>query len=212
MVLLNTLRCRQTPHVNTTTLGGLLGLWALLCQPAHAVTEAEMVQQLRLPAAATVSADSDAGTAKALNDFRLPDRTGICRGNERDGVSASKLVVVAMPPASAPHLSLGLQFEYASYRLTPADKLQLDALAQALIHPELRQGRYTVAGHTDASGDALSNERLSCARALNVREHLIDRGVPADRVSAYGYGSARPVVPGNRDSTQNRRVEIRRAE
>ena len=81
-----------------------------------------------------------------------------------------------------------------------------------MAHPDLRNASFTVAGHTDSVGDATVNLKLSCARSMAVREYLLQQGVAADRLSAYGFGSARPVVPGAADAAVNRRVEVRRAE
>jgi outer membrane protein OmpA-like peptidoglycan-associated protein len=68
--------------------------------------------------------------------------------------------------------------------------------------------RVEVQGHTDATGDPAYNLALSEARANAVRRALIERGVPAELLSARGYGPQRPVgdnaTPEGR--RQNRRV------
>jgi outer membrane protein OmpA-like peptidoglycan-associated protein len=84
-------------------------------------------------------------------------------------------------------------------------------LAQALQADNMQNVRVAVAGHTDAQGNAQGNLVLSCARAISVRNFLIQRGVSADRLGAYGFGANRPLVPGSAASSLNRRVEIRRA-
>lgn len=67
-----------------------------------------------------------------------------------------------------------------------------------------------VAGHSDSTGPAEPNMRLSQQRAESVRGVLIEAGVPAGVVTARGYGSTQPVAD---DATEqgraaNRRVEI----
>ena len=69
-----------------------------------------------------------------------------------------------------------------------------------------------MAGYTDATGSRQVNERLSLRRAEAVRAFLVSAGVPADRLTARGYGPADPVAsnatPAGREL--NRRVEFRR--
>lgn len=68
----------------------------------------------------------------------------------------------------------------------------------------------TVEGHTDSAGDPSQNLALSNYRALVVRQALIDLGVPAESITAVGYGSTRPVlVDGVEDKSASRRVEFR---
>ena len=53
---------------------------------------------------------------------------------------------------------------------------------------------------------------LSCARAIAVRRYLVGKGVAEARLTAYGFGSVRPLA--GEDSAvaaANRRVEVRKA-
>lgn len=67
-----------------------------------------------------------------------------------------------------------------------------------------------VVGHTDNTGAASYNQRLSQDRANSVSNVLIGAGVPRQRVVAYGRGEDQPVAsnltPEGR--AQNRRVEF----
>ncbi|MBR3603255.1 MAG: OmpA family protein [Elusimicrobiaceae bacterium] len=67
-----------------------------------------------------------------------------------------------------------------------------------------------VRGYTDASGSEKKNLALSKKRANKVANSLQIRGVPAENISAKGYGSANPIVSNNTPEgrEQNRRVEI----
>jgi outer membrane protein OmpA-like peptidoglycan-associated protein len=85
----------------------------------------------------------------------------------------------------------------------------LDQLAQVMnAHPEI--GHIRVEGHTDATGSARVNQRLSERRAKAVMQHLIRRGhVDRHRLSSTGYGSTRPLVPNattEEENAQTRRV------
>jgi outer membrane protein OmpA-like peptidoglycan-associated protein len=68
-----------------------------------------------------------------------------------------------------------------------------------------------VSGHTDSTGDRLSNMRLSAARAGSVADFLIRRGVRRERISATGFGDTRPVAPNETEAgrAQNRRIVFR---
>ncbi len=104
----------------------------------------------------------------------------------------------------------GVNFESNSATLTAASRAILDRVAEALLAwPEVRA---EVGGHTDSSGSEAYNQRLSERRAQAVREYLISRGIPADRLTARGYGESRPIADNGTESgrAKNRRVELRR--
>ena len=85
----------------------------------------------------------------------------------------------------------------------------LDELASVILaYPELQ--KIHVEGHTDNIGSAESNLSLSKDRAISVRKALVDRGVEADRLAAFGYGEKRPIATNETDEgrEQNRRVEF----
>lgn len=68
-----------------------------------------------------------------------------------------------------------------------------------------------IEGHTDDVGDDTANLKLSQGRAQAVASYLMSKGVAAGRMTAIGYGEAKPIVandsPLNR--AKNRRVEFR---
>ena len=168
---------QSVAHVTLATLA-----WLATCAHSGGMTEAEMVRQLSSrPAAA--SNDPNAAFAnealhtKSLARVRKPDTQGACLADRSASVNTKTLVVIALPPAEAPQVTLPLQFANASHELSTADMQQLITLARAMRSNELHDARFTVAGHTDASGDPLFNEKLSCARSLAVRTFLIEQGV-----------------------------------
>ena len=75
---------------------------------------------------------------------------------------------------------------------------------------EYPTAKFTVEGHTDSVGGESTNQKLSEARANAVRDFLIDKGIGADRLTAIGYGEAKPIATNNTRAgrAQNRRVEI----
>ena len=70
--------------------------------------------------------------------------------------------------------------------------------------------RVKIEGHTDSSGAADYNLKLSDSRANAVRKALIERGIEADRLEAIGYGESKPISSNSssKGRAQNRRVEF----
>jgi outer membrane protein OmpA-like peptidoglycan-associated protein len=98
-------------------------------------------------------------------------------------------------------------FAFDQAVLLPGALSGLDQVAEALSH---RKENILVEGHTDARGTDAYNYDLSYRRAQAVRDYLIARGLPPERVRAVGAGESRPVAD-NRTSegrANNRRVEI----
>ena len=85
----------------------------------------------------------------------------------------------------------------------------LDRLADQLQRMNNLQ-RVLIVGHADSTGNDAINDPLSEARAQSVKDFLVGRGVPADRIHTEGRGSRDPVASNDnpRGRAQNRRVEI----
>ena len=102
----------------------------------------------------------------------------------------------------------GILFDSGSARLAGSSTAELEQLLAAL---ESTPGlRIRIEGHTDASGGASTNQRLSQQRAEAVKGWLTGRGVAGSRLEAVGYGEDRPVADNGTAAgrEQNRRVEI----
>lgn len=101
-----------------------------------------------------------------------------------------------------------LAFASDSREVAPAARDALDRIATVLQSAPDTHVR--VIGHTDSTGSAPYNQKLSEARAEAVMNYLMDQGVSDDRLEASGLGEEMPVVD-NRTAegrAQNRRVEI----
>ncbi|OFX48211.1 MAG: hypothetical protein A2046_08290 [Bacteroidetes bacterium GWA2_30_7] len=68
-----------------------------------------------------------------------------------------------------------------------------------------------VAGHTDNSGLAENNLKLSTDRAKSVKNYLVSKGILNTRITASGYGDTEPVGDNNTEEGKlaNRRTEVR---
>jgi OmpA-OmpF porin, OOP family len=102
-----------------------------------------------------------------------------------------------------------VQFRTGTAVLDPSAEAILTAVKKILAdHPEIVH--VEVQGHTDSTGNAARNQRLSENRANSVRRWLVSHGVASAGVSSLGFGSTRPLVS-NEDEEgrrQNRRVEF----
>ena len=106
-------------------------------------------------------------------------------------------------------IDLNIPFEVNSDRLQTQAVAQLEQLDAALKSAALGRSRFEIGGHTDSSGDAEYNRKLSLRRAETVRQFLISRGVSAQRLVATGFGKDHPLTPDDPTNAANRRVEIR---
>jgi outer membrane protein OmpA-like peptidoglycan-associated protein len=115
----------------------------------------------------------------------------------------------ASAPAPGPgqRVILRITFETGSAKLVAGARAQADALAQALLRPQLRNMHFMIEGHTDSVGRRDRNLDLSQRRAQTLADLLIAAGVAPDRLVVRGYGPDRPLpgVPAN--AGENRRVE-----
>ena len=73
-----------------------------------------------------------------------------------------------------------------------------------------KAAKLEVAGYSENVGGAEANLQLSKKRAESVRAFLIKTGVPADSLTAQGYGDVRPVASNDTASGRfaNRRIEF----
>lgn len=113
------------------------------------------------------------------------------------------------PRGTVVTLSGSVLFASGRAKLLPAATSRLGQVADALIAGD-PDATFVVEGHTDSTGNAARNQKLSEARAVAVRDFLVEHGVPAERVEARGMGSSQPVADNATADgrANNRRVEI----
>lgn len=102
-----------------------------------------------------------------------------------------------------------IRFESGSAQLRAESTGLLDALA--FIVRRCPQVRIEIAGHTDAEGPDVANQKLSEERAIAVRDYLVRSGVFSSRLVASGYGEAEPLADNSTEEgrSRNRRIEFR---
>jgi OOP family OmpA-OmpF porin len=92
--------------------------------------------------------------------------------------------------------------------ITEFSKPSVEAIAAAA--KDCAGTQIEVGGHTDQMGDDASNLTLSEARATSVKAALVERGIPAERLTAKGYGEAKLLDPATSSDAlaKNRRIEF----
>ncbi len=107
------------------------------------------------------------------------------------------------------NLSGDALFDVGSAAIRPGTEARLQNLLQRVQEQgELRS--INIVGHTDSTGSASLNRELSLARAVSVREFLIQQGVDRAIIAVAGAGADRPVASNNTAAgrAENRRVEL----
>ncbi|OSC28505.1 hypothetical protein B8W69_11955 [Mycobacterium vulneris] len=101
-----------------------------------------------------------------------------------------------------------LTFESNVGSLTASDEQVLARVADKL--KACPNAHAAINGYADSTGNTSLNVPLSEERAQAVAGFLEAQGVPGDRLSTTGFGSADPIAPNGTDAgrAQNRRVEI----
>ena len=105
-----------------------------------------------------------------------------------------------------------LFFDFDSYALQETSLPEIKRLFEILKdNPALK---VSIEGHTDNTGKADYNKKLSENRAKSVSEQLISLGIDKSRVSYEGFGSEKPIADNFNEAgrAKNRRVEFRLSE
>ena len=111
-------------------------------------------------------------------------------------------------------------FDSGSAELADIGRRQIERLAATLKDiakriPDDVDWVLRVDGHTDRipikTARFPSNWELSTGRAISVVRHLIEVGIPANRLAATGFGEYQPIDPGGdqRAYRRNRRIELK---
>lgn len=125
------------------------------------------------------------------------------QGQQQD--AATEVGVTELPRDEQVNVSIVFDFDSAALRDDQTPKLS--ALCNAVAAAEVQ--RLRIIGHTDASGPADYNERLSLLRAVEVKRFIVrECGVDETRLEAIGVGERHPYDPAAPRADVNRRVEF----
>lgn len=190
----------------------------------QAKLDAEKAKQEALAAAdlaAKQRADAEAARAAALADRQAAQREAESARmaeqkaeNEKAELRAQllrQLNLILETRDTARGLIVNMSdvlFDTGKYSLRPAAREKLAKVAGIILsHPGLT---LDVEGHTDSVGGDEYNQRLSEQRAAAVRDYLVQQSIPANAITAKGFGKTMPVVSNDTAAgrQQNRRVEL----
>lgn len=162
-------------------------------------------------AAARAQAERDAAAAEAAAN-RDTDGDGVrdakdeCPGSSKGAKVDRNGCYVVLKKAVT--MAIDVKFPSGSARVDSAGDDEVKKLADFM--KEYPQTTVEVSGHTDNTGNASNNRKLSKARADAVRSSLVNKfGIAGSRVSTQGYGPDKPLESNDTLSGRNanRRVE-----
>ncbi len=100
-------------------------------------------------------------------------------------------------------------FDVNKFELKAESFVELDNVVRLMKeNPSLK---IRINGHTDNTGNAADNLRLSNNRANAVVQYLVSGGIAANRLSSKGFGATVPIADNNTDEgrAKNRRTEMK---
>ena len=100
-------------------------------------------------------------------------------------------------------------FNTGKYSFKPGVTSKLDDIVA--IMNQFPKATFMIEGHTDSSGGAAVNLRISERRAMAVRDYFVKKGISTDRLEAKGFGEGSPIDSNKTRAgrANNRRVEIK---
>jgi outer membrane protein OmpA-like peptidoglycan-associated protein/uncharacterized membrane protein YeaQ/YmgE (transglycosylase-associated protein family) len=175
-------------------------------QPLVAETAAVSVPAPNRPE--TTTSPTLIPTTLTGSDLRLPDGVTLQLPESSFLNAIYKYLSDTTATKSRAFVFDGLEFDDAKIRTLPnidAAVANLTKLIRAFPNVKLQ-----IEGHTDPSGDAAADQKHSLARADSLKDLLVKAGVPSDRLTTAGLGSAKPVATNDtaEGRAKNRRIEL----
>lgn len=105
-------------------------------------------------------------------------------------------------------ITYGITFDIGKATIKPESMTEINR-----IYDLMNQNadlKFEVQGHTDNTGNAALNQKLSEQRAQAIVAKLVEMGISADRLTAVGKGQSSPIADNGTDEgrAKNRRVEF----
>lgn len=137
----------------------------------------------------------------------VPSSNGTATDTTEETATVATAVEEYTPVDRQTQINVQISFDFDSAALRSDQAPKLANMCESM---KLMDGTvFQIIGHTDSSGSAGYNERLSLLRAQEVRRHLISScGVAEDMLKAIGMGETAPYNQDNPRADENRRVEF----
>lgn len=161
------------------------------------------------PAFSQDAGDMSADEIQSLFDTQKTRGLSIATPSSTGAVDSAETAIAAEPSAlpKAEQVNINISFDFDSAALRDDQKPRLANLCTALKAADVQLVR--ILGHTDASGSADYNQRLSKLRAEEVKRFLAsDCGFPVEKMEAQGAGEEFLYDPSDPKADVNRRVEF----
>lgn len=106
--------------------------------------------------------------------------------------AAAPAAPAAKPMGAKVTVAADALFDFNKSTLRPEGKAKLDEVAAKANDLVLEV--VIAVGHADRIGSAAYNQKLSEKRAASVKDYMVSKGIPANRVYTEGKGSKQPVT------------------
>ena len=137
----------------------------------------------------------------------VPSSTDASQDSTEEATTVAAAAEEYTPVDQQAQINIQISFDFDSAALRADQEPKLANMCASM--KALDGTVFQIIGHTDSSGSAAYNERLSLLRAQEVRRHLISScGVREDMLKAIGMGETAPFNQDNTRADENRRVEF----
>ena len=174
----------------------------------------------KILAAAIIAASASSAFALTADDDLTTDYNIVVR--DSSGNCVKVLGNIQAPECGAPaptevvqqveeiSLSADTFFAFDKSDLKPQGKEVIRQLAADVNSRGANVQKITIVGNTDWVGTEQYNQGLSERRAASVANYMVENGVPAQMIEAYGVGESNPVATNETAEGRalNRRVDI----
>lgn len=184
-------------------------------EAARTRRDAMTSEQLREEAARReAAAREEAAAARSLadaqaNEIELARREAELASQDADSLRRRLELMELRQTDRGVVVTLGdVLFAVGETQLEPTARVNLEDVVELLqSEPDKR---IRIEGHTDASGPATVNQRISLERAEAVRDSLVAMGISAGRIQAMGMGEDFPIASNDeaQGRSRNRRVDV----
>ena len=150
---------------------------------------------------ATLSAAGESASVADINS--APEMAGVMDQEKIRQTFGDALAVE--PPATVVY---NLYFKRDAIELDVKSAAGLDNVLKEIIKSDSRD--ISINGHTDTTGDAEYNLRLSLQRANKIRDLFVQAGINPEYLSVDSHGKGNLLIPtgDNVNEPRNRRVEV----